>query len=102
LQAVDNPTYAEIKDVCSATGLNLGVEVSVTSYSYFINRAHCPNQRIQSECNFETLVLKWDKVQSLCLFRLKVLYTFTVKLGDVCLTIQISVLNFSGKHSATL
>ncbi|KAI0209921.1 Signal recognition particle 19 kDa protein [Lamellibrachia satsuma] len=28
-KAVDNPTYAEIKDVCSATGLNLGVEVSV-------------------------------------------------------------------------
>ncbi|KAK2189954.1 hypothetical protein NP493_92g01004 [Ridgeia piscesae] len=25
-KAVDNPTYAEIKDVCSATGLNLGVE----------------------------------------------------------------------------
>ena len=27
LQSIDNPSYAEIKDVCAAAGLTLGVEV---------------------------------------------------------------------------
>ena len=54
MQAVDNPTYAEMKDVCSATGLSLGVEVSVTSYC--IDCAS-PSQHIQSECILETQVL---------------------------------------------
>ena len=27
LQAVDNPTYAEVRDVCAAAGLTIGVEV---------------------------------------------------------------------------
>ena len=27
-QAVDNPSYAEIRDVCAAAGLTVGVEVS--------------------------------------------------------------------------
>ena len=26
-QAVDNPTYAEVRDVCAAAGLTIGVEV---------------------------------------------------------------------------
>ena len=27
LEAVDNPTYAEVRDVCAAAGLTIGVEV---------------------------------------------------------------------------
>lgn len=27
LQAVDNPTYSEIRDVCASAGLTVGVEV---------------------------------------------------------------------------